>query len=115
VPEPRITTPTRLVLQAFIQARLEDAQSELYGAEICQQTDLGPGTVYPIITRLLNLGWLEDRWEQDEASQLSRPPRRYYRLTSTGAVTAQAALIEAAERRGKSSKALGGAVPEWGV
>lgn len=38
------------------------------------------GTLYPLLTRLKNLGLLAYRWEEST----SGPPRKYYRLTETG-------------------------------
>lgn len=38
------------------------------------------GTLYPLLTRLKNLGLLTYRW----AESTSGPPRKYYRLTETG-------------------------------
>lgn len=38
------------------------------------------GTLYPLLTRLKNLDLLAYRWEEST----SGPPRKYYRLTSTG-------------------------------
>lgn len=38
------------------------------------------GTLYPLLTRLKNLGLLTYRWEES----VSGPPRKYYRLTETG-------------------------------
>src|SRR4051812_45715106 len=38
------------------------------------------GTLYPLLTRLKNTGILTYRWEESN----SGPPRKYYRLTSTG-------------------------------
>jgi PadR family transcriptional regulator PadR len=38
------------------------------------------GTLYPLLTRLKNLGLLNYRWEEST----SGPPRKYYRLTETG-------------------------------
>ncbi|HAB32164.1 MAG TPA: PadR family transcriptional regulator [Cryomorphaceae bacterium] len=38
------------------------------------------GTLYPLLTRLKNAGWLEYRWEESKAG----PPRKYYTLTSSG-------------------------------
>jgi DNA-binding PadR family transcriptional regulator len=112
--EVRMTLQTRLVLRAFLRARLQDTSSELYGAEICQETDLGPGTVYPIVTKLLELRWLEDRWEEDEDGTLGRPRRHYYRLTDGGAAAAQVAVAKADARRRKSTKAVGKKLPEVG-
>lgn len=38
------------------------------------------GTLYPLLTRLKNEGFLEYRWEESTQG----PPRKYYKLTSTG-------------------------------
>jgi PadR family transcriptional regulator, regulatory protein PadR len=38
------------------------------------------GTLYPLLTRLKNEGYLSYRWEES----LSGPPRKYYRITTTG-------------------------------
>ena len=38
------------------------------------------GTLYPVLTRLKNEGFLGYRWEES----LQGPPRKYYELTETG-------------------------------
>jgi len=38
------------------------------------------GTLYPLLTRMKNAGWLDYRWEESK----SGPPRKYYRLTDQG-------------------------------
>ncbi len=38
------------------------------------------GTLYPMLTRLKNAGFLEYRWEEST----SGPPRKYYSLTGQG-------------------------------
>ena len=38
------------------------------------------GTLYPLLTRLKNLGLLTYRWEEST----SGPPRKYYKLTPVG-------------------------------
>lgn len=40
------------------------------------------GTLYPLLTRLKNDGLLNYRWEESTQG----PPRKYYRLTETGAI-----------------------------
>jgi len=40
------------------------------------------GTLYPLLTRMKNAGWLDYRWEESK----SGPPRKYYRLTEQGLV-----------------------------
>lgn len=38
------------------------------------------GTLYPLLTRLKNAGYLAYRWEESTQG----PPRKYYTLTNTG-------------------------------
>ena len=38
------------------------------------------GTLYPLLTRLKNSGYLTYRWEESR----SGPPRKYYKLTTVG-------------------------------
>lgn len=38
------------------------------------------GTLYPLLTRLKNAGWLEYKWVESAYG----PPRKYYSLTSVG-------------------------------
>ena len=87
----RMTIPTQLVLQAL----LADPTAELYGVEIGTAAGLPSGTVHPILARLEGLGWLKSRWEDINPRVTGRPARRYYRLTATGAESAEAALAQA--------------------
>ena len=38
------------------------------------------GTIYPLLSRLRRVGWLDSKW----AESPSGPPRRYYGLTAAG-------------------------------
>ena len=51
-------------------------------SEALKQADLlvVEGTLYPLLTRLKNAGWLDYRWEESK----SGPPRKYYKLTENG-------------------------------
>jgi DNA-binding PadR family transcriptional regulator len=86
--EPRMTIQTLLVLKV-----LRDAPSEgCYGLEISKGTGLPTGSIYPILARLEQAGWLVSAWEDiDEASE-GRRRRRYYRLTTAGAERAKTVL-----------------------
>ena len=57
-----------------------------YGYDLCQQTGLKPGSMYPILMRLADRGFLETSWESD--LPVGRPPRHLYRLTEAGLVLA---------------------------
>lgn len=75
----RMTTTTRIVLETLKQAR---SGEPVWGYRICEQSGLGPGTVYPILTRLESAGHITGTWET--SAPVSRPRRRLYTLTSTG-------------------------------
>ena len=85
---PRMTMATQLVLRAL----LAEPTEELYGSEIREAAGLMSGTVHPILARLESAGWVESRWEDVDPQVAGRPVRRYYRLTSEGAVNARTEL-----------------------
>jgi PadR family transcriptional regulator PadR len=58
-----------------------------HGYELCQQTGLKAGSMYPILMRLADRGLLETTWEREVSA--GRPPRHLYRLTEAGADTAR--------------------------
>jgi PadR family transcriptional regulator PadR len=81
-----MTMQTQMVLR---QALIEPGR-EWYGLEMMQATGLPSGTVYPIIARLEQAGWIRSRWEEPgEHRDGGRPRRRYYRLTEDGAENAR--------------------------
>jgi PadR family transcriptional regulator PadR len=60
-------------------------QGEAYASDISEalrKVDLlvVEGTLYPLLTRMKNAGWLTYRWEESPAG----PPRKYYQLTAEG-------------------------------
>jgi PadR family transcriptional regulator len=86
---PRMTLQTQLVLRAL----LAEPAAERYGLQICAETGLPSGTIYPIVARLEQAGWVTSRWEDPgEHTAEGRPRRRYYRLTDGGAEHARSAL-----------------------
>ncbi|MFF0009563.1 PadR family transcriptional regulator [Streptomyces tibetensis] len=84
---PRLTKSVIGVLNALMAAT-EDKPA--WGLSICADADLGPGTVYPILERLTDHGWVTS-WDEAEPHP-GRPARRYYRLTENGRARTQAAL-----------------------
>jgi PadR family transcriptional regulator, regulatory protein PadR len=84
--EPRLSHQTVKVLAAFMSR----PRGELSGAEIAKQTGLRSGTLYPILVRLEEAGWLDSRWEGEDPTVLGRPRRRYYRVTALGVKTVTA-------------------------
>jgi PadR family transcriptional regulator, regulatory protein PadR len=89
---PRMTLQTQLVLRAL----LAEPAAEHYGLQLCAETGLPSGTIYPIVARLEQLGWVVSSWE-DPVQHITegRPRRRYYRFTEDGAAQARDALARA--------------------
>ena len=75
---PRLTVKTLAVLNAVI------AKPMISGYEIKRRTGLFTGTLYPILVRLEEAGWLESEWEDGDPRDLGRPRRRFYRVTDPG-------------------------------
>jgi PadR family transcriptional regulator, regulatory protein PadR len=86
--ETKLSHTAALILQA-IQAGF------VYGFSIMEMTGLPSGTVYPAMRRLERDGMIRSHWEkQSIADAEQRPPRKYYKLTSTGG-----AVLEGARKR----------------
>lgn len=82
---PRITASVLKVLAALLAA----PSDERYGLQLMQDTGLASGTLYPILVRLERAGWVQSQWEEIDPAAEGRPSRRYYRLTTDGAVHAR--------------------------
>lgn len=67
---------------AVILALAEDPTAWRHGYDLCRQTGLKAGSMYPILMRLADRGLLETTWETD--LPVGRPPRHLYRLTEAG-------------------------------
>ncbi|GAA2651373.1 PadR family transcriptional regulator [Streptomyces aculeolatus] len=93
---PRLTKPTIAVLEVLL-ASTDD--SPAWGLSICRDADLGSGTVYPILDRLAERGWVTS-WKEAEPHP-GRPPRRYYQLTGEGRASANAVLEARRKRRAR--------------
>ena len=91
---PRMTPSTLAVLRTF----LEDPEAPRYGLQICQQSGHKSGTVYPVLDRLEEAGWLVAEWEEVRPQDSGRPRRRLYRLTPLGLARATNAATEAAKQ-----------------
>lgn len=76
-----------------------------YGYGLCKTTGIKSGTLFPILSRFLEAGWIADGWEDPEEVE-GRPPRRYYTLTDAGAQALLTAVTQgkpAARGRARSS------------
>jgi DNA-binding PadR family transcriptional regulator len=95
----RLTYSTALVLVAV-------GHGIRYGFDIIDASGLQSGTVYPILRRLEDAGYVKSSWERATvARDEQRPPRRYYRLTGTGSE----ALRDALERYPAIAQTFAGA------
>jgi DNA-binding PadR family transcriptional regulator len=86
----RRSSPQALLLLATL---LERPQAWRHGYELSLETDLKSGTLYPILMRLGERGFLEVKSEP--SSLPGRPPRRRVRLTPSGVAFASAELARA--------------------
>jgi len=84
----RLTKPTARVLAALLEA----GPSGCYGLELMDNAKVGAGTIYPMLTRLEEAGWVESLWEDVDPTKAGRPARRYYTLTGLGHTEATAKL-----------------------
>ena len=73
-----ISPQTRAVLSALSV----QPQAWRYGYDLARETGLKSGTLYPLLIRLADQGFLEAEWRQP--LQPGRPPRHAYRLTEQG-------------------------------
>lgn len=93
--EPRLTGNTFRVLDALI------TEPDIAGADIARKTGLKTGTLYPILMRLEDAGWLKSVWEEGTASAMGRPRRRLYKVTGVGAAHAAGYRREQQEAFGR--------------
>jgi PadR family transcriptional regulator PadR len=72
------------VLELMIMSSL--SEREFYGYELIERlrssvgVEIGDGTLYTILTRLQNEGFIRHRWENPDRG----PARKYYALTKEG-------------------------------
>jgi PadR family transcriptional regulator PadR len=98
----RVTMVIMDVLDVLMNAPPDDPA---WGLRLCEQTGYGTGTIYPALDRLLNAGWIEDKWE--EPPPADRPRRRFYFISSAGrAAYQEAKAAHAARRRTWATPAL---------
>lgn len=82
-------SPQTTVLLLALQGDLNEWR---YGYDLSRQTGLKSGTLYPLLMRLRDAGWLQTRWAPPEVP--GRPPRHMYRLTAQGKAWSRELLQE---------------------
>jgi DNA-binding PadR family transcriptional regulator len=110
----RVTRPLLEVLEAFLQALGEGR--ELHGWAILKATKRAGPTIYGVLDRLEDAGWVTGRWEEQPADA-NTPRRRLYHLTPAGAAAAGDLLATrgpaAARGRPARQPRLGPAMLGW--
>lgn len=81
---------------AILDELLREPAEWRYGYDLMQATALSAGTLYPILMRMTERGWLEASWE--ERTDGGRPPRHLYRFTAAGARAAREMLARSSAR-----------------
>jgi PadR family transcriptional regulator PadR len=57
-----------------------------WGYQTSRAAGVRSATLYRLLTRLVEYGWVTDGWEDPNTLTVRRPPRRYYVLTDRGRV-----------------------------
>lgn len=107
---PRITGPLLDVSECLLRARGQGRT--VHGWALMKQTRRSGPTVYGVLDRLEDCGWITGWWE-DLGPEESRPRRRLYRLTPEGAAGIRALLEQRRPQvlRSLESRSPGGVVP----
>lgn len=96
----RVTKPTIAILEA-----IANHDEPIWGLALSKQVGLATGTVYPILERLTELGWVFSEWDSD---QTAKGPRRKFYSMSDEARSAALALVKANENvPTKSTRKIG--------
>jgi PadR family transcriptional regulator, regulatory protein PadR len=88
----RVTGPFLDVVALFYQTMLSRGE-ELHGWAIIKSTHRPGPTVYGVLDRLEDMGWVASRWEASDHDP-GRPRRRLYWLTPQGELEAREVLRE---------------------
>jgi PadR family transcriptional regulator len=86
--EIRITGPTL----KFLGRMLTAPATGISGAEISKATGVASGTLYPILFRLEKARWLSSEWEDVNPSEVGRPRKRLYKMTTLGCTASKSAI-----------------------
>ena len=72
---------------ALLRSLMDQPRIWHHGYELSKATGLLSGTLYPILMRLSDRGYLEHKWLPSQ--EVGRPPRHVYRITAAGAAYAR--------------------------
>jgi PadR family transcriptional regulator PadR len=89
-----ITPKMARVLKVF----LEDPAVPRYGFELMKLTGMASGSLYPMLARLEEAGWLTRGRENIDPHAEGRPPRLHYTITGAAVGAARVRLAELSEQ-----------------
>src|ERR1035441_2393229 len=106
----RVTNPLLDVLEVLFQAF--GNHDDLHGWAIMKQTKRSGPTVYGVLDRLEDCGWIAGHWEELGPEE-SRPRRRFYRMTPEGEAGGRVLLEQRRPQvlRTLRNRSPGGVVP----
>jgi PadR family transcriptional regulator PadR len=110
MPKVQITVSVARVLREF----LSEPTAGRYGYDLMQATSFPSGKLYPILARLVAIGWLVREREEVDPAEAGRPARLYYQLTRDGAETARCELAAMSEQISPPARRFGALQPEGG-
>ena len=85
---PRLSKPTTITMTQFLRS-----DRPLCGYDIIKSTRLASGTLYPLLKRLENAGWLTSKPENIDPVVEGRPARTLYSVTKLGKAEATKMLL----------------------
>lgn len=85
---PKLTLLSLKVLRHLLRC------TQASGSDMLRALDVASGSLYPVLHRLEQAGWLSSKWEDIDPVKVGRPRRCYYSLTSERRAKAKAALEE---------------------
>jgi DNA-binding PadR family transcriptional regulator len=89
-----ITPKMAKVLKIF----LRDPTEPRYGFELMKLTGMASGSLYPMLARLEEAGWLTRGKENIDPHQKGRPARLHYTITGAAATAARLQLAELSDQ-----------------
>jgi PadR family transcriptional regulator PadR len=110
MPEVQITVAVARVLREF----LSEPSADRYGYDLMRAISFPSGKLYPILIKLVRIGWLIREREETDQGEVSRPPRFYYRLSPKGVEVARYELALLNEQLAPATNGPGFLRPQGG-
>lgn len=110
MPEVQITVAVARVLREF----LAEPPARRYGYDLMRATSFPSGKLYPILTRLVRIGWLVREREGVDPAEVGRPARFFYRLSADGAEAARYELAALSQQLAPPTRRPGSLQPGTG-